>query len=96
MHRVYDKCQPTIPSYILTKGPLNVVSKEWGSVSKSLIEFLRQYLSTRVIKLCYEKKVQFSHSVVSDCLRPHESKHAKTPCPSPTPGVHSDSRPSSQ
>ena len=40
--------------------------------------------------------VQFSRSVVSDFLRPHESQHARPPCPSPTPGVHSDSRPSSQ
>ena len=32
---------------------------------------------------------QFSCSVVSDCLRPHESQHARPPCPSPTPGVHS-------
>ena len=40
--------------------------------------------------------VQFSHSVVSDSLRPHELQHARSPCPSPTPGVHSDSRPSSQ
>ena len=40
--------------------------------------------------------VQFSHSVVSDSLRPHESQHARPPCPSPTPGVHSDSRPSGQ
>ena len=39
--------------------------------------------------------VQFSRSVVSDSLRPHESQHARPPCPSPTPGVHSDSRPSS-
>ena len=39
---------------------------------------------------------QISHSVVSDSLRPHESQHARPPCPSPTPGVHSDSRPSSQ
>ena len=36
-----------------------------------------------------------SHSVVSDSLRPHESQHARPPCPSPTAGVHSDSRPSS-
>ena len=41
-------------------------------------------------------QVQFSHSVVSDSLRPHESQHARPPCPSPTPRVHSDSRPSSQ
>ena len=40
--------------------------------------------------------VQFSRSVVSDSLQPHESQHARPPCPSPTPGVHSDSRPSSQ
>ena len=39
--------------------------------------------------------VQFSRSVVSDSSRPHESQHARPPCPSPTPGVHSDSRPSS-
>ena len=40
--------------------------------------------------------VQFSRSVVSNSLRPHESQHARPPCPSPTPGVHSNSRPSSQ
>ena len=40
--------------------------------------------------------VQFSRSVVSDSLWPHESQHIRPPCPSPTPGVHSDSRPSSQ
>ena len=40
--------------------------------------------------------VQFSHSVVSDSLWPHESQHARPPCPSSTPGVHPDSRPSSQ
>ena len=39
---------------------------------------------------------QISRSVVSDSLLPHESQHARPPCPSPTPGVHSDSRPSSQ
>ena len=39
--------------------------------------------------------VQFSRSVVLDSLRPHESQHARPPCPSPAPGVHSDSRPSS-
>ena len=39
--------------------------------------------------------VQFSRSVVSDSLRPHESQYARPPCPSPSPGVHSDSCPSS-
>ena len=40
--------------------------------------------------------VQFSRSVVSDSLPPHESQHARPPCPSPFPGVHSNSRPLSQ
>ena len=40
--------------------------------------------------------VRFSHSVVSDSLRPHESQHTRPPCPSPTSRVHPDSRPSSQ
>ena len=40
--------------------------------------------------------VQFSHSIVSDSLQPYELQHARLPCPSPTPGVHSNSCPSSQ
>ena len=40
--------------------------------------------------------VQFSHSVMSDSLWPHESQHARPPCPSPTPGVYSNSCPSSR
>ena len=39
--------------------------------------------------------VQFSRSVMSDSLQPHELHHARPPCPSPTPGVQPDSRPSS-
>ena len=40
--------------------------------------------------------VQFSHSVVSDSLWPHEPQHARPPCPSSTPGVHSNPSPLSQ
>ena len=40
--------------------------------------------------------VKFSSSVVSDSLQPHELQHARPPCPSPTPGVHSFSHPSSR
>ena len=39
----------------------------------------------------YMCTVQFSHSAMSDSLRPHELQLARPPCPSPTPGVHSDS-----
>ena len=40
--------------------------------------------------------VKFSHSVVSNSFRPHESHHARPSCPSPTPRVYSNSRPSSR
>ena len=43
-----------------------------------------------------QASVQFSRSVVSDSLRPRESQHARPPCPSPTPRVHSNSRLSSR
>ena len=40
---------------------------------------------------CTSQSVQFSRSVVSDSLRPHESQHARPPCPSPTPVIYSNS-----
>ena len=46
---------------------------------------------------CFQfSSVQFSRSVMSDSLQPHESQHARPPCPSPTPRVHSNSCPSSR
>ena len=52
--------------------------------------------ATREALNVWFNSVQFSHSVVSDCLWPHELQHARPPCPSPTPGDHSNSCPSSQ
>ena len=40
--------------------------------------------------------VQFSHSVISNSLRPHEPQHARPSCPSPTPGVHPNPSPLSR
>ena len=57
-------------------------------ISLSRIQYLHRVL--------FLGKVQFSCSVMSDSSRPHESQHARPPCPSPTSGVHPDSRPSSQ
>ena len=81
--------------------------KDRGSPSPSYIQWWRQLSKRsheRVMHAIERKKqssrnilsVQFSRSVVSDSLRPQELQHARPPCPSPTPGVHSDSRPSSQ
>ena len=58
-----------------------------NDILTTLMEYLRTFANSFY---------QFSHSVVSDSLWPHESQHARPPCPSPTPGVHSDSHPSSQ
>ena len=68
----------------------------WTFVGK-VMSLLFNVLSRFVIAfLPRNSSVQFIHSVVSDSLQPHESQHASPPCPSPTPGVHSDSCPSSQ
>ena len=48
--------------------------------------------------MCFRRisSVEFSHSVMSDSLWPHESQHNRPPCPSPTPRVHADSHPLSR
>ena len=57
----------------------------------ALLDFIFFLLSDEIS--FWAPVVQFSRSVVSDSLWPHESQHARPPCPSPTPGVHSDSHP---
>ena len=56
----------------------------------------REILCHWAIKEAPMHVVQFSCSVMSDSLRSHELQHARPPCPSPSPGVHSNSCPSSQ
>ena len=75
-----------MPVYFF-KGEISI----WGS-------HLKVWLPGPIIgaHFVFFSSVQFSHSVVSDFLWPYESQHARPPCPSPTPGVHSDSRLSSQ
>ena len=58
--------------------------------------FLQNSPLHKFLVYLYFSSVQFSCSVVFDSLRPHESKHTRPPCPSPTLRVHSDSRPSSR
>ena len=63
----------------------------------SLIQWMDEqtwYIHTMECYLAISS-VEFSHSVVFDSLQPHESQHIRPPCPSPTAGVHPNSRPSS-
>ena len=50
----------------------------------------------RTLKFCSLQLSSVSSSVASNSLQPHELQQARPPCPSPTPGVHPDSRPSGQ
>ena len=73
---------------------------EWLTLSLSrLIQTLtiEQFILVDFCFLLLEgfSSVQFSRSVVSDSLQPRESQQTRPPCPSPTPGVHSNSCPSS-
>ena len=67
---------------------------------ESVCSLILDFLATKLVKTLYYLilllSVQFSRSVVSDSLGPHESQHARPPCPSSIPGVHSDSCPLSQ
>ena len=73
-----------------THGSFSIMGKLWIVLSAFpwLLEFAEAFY-------WYFSPVQFSCSVLSDSLRPHELQHSRLPCPSPTPRVHSDSRPSS-
>ena len=62
-----------------------------------LLKWKHDILDTTLFLILLDSSIiQFSRSVVSDSLQPQELQHARPPCLSPTPGVHSDSRPSSQ
>ena len=71
-------------------------TEEPGKVQSMGSQRVRHYLTIDFNFLSSISSVQFSRSVLSDLLQPHESQHARPPCPSPTPGVHSDSHLSSQ
>ena len=78
------------PWAALMKGEGSFMERPPGDI---LLGWCAMVEGQRHMETC---SVQFSRSVVSDSLRPHESQHTRPPCPSPTPGVHSDSCPSSQ
>ena len=65
-------------------GRKKVIMRLYEIMYVKLLKAVKHY-SHSVLNTC---SVQFSHSVMSDSLRPHESQHARPPCPSPTPGVH--------
>ena len=68
------------------------ITEYYSAIKKNeIMPFAAAWMDLEIIR-----SDQIRRSVVSDSLRPHESQHARPPCPSPAPGVHSDSRPSSR
>ena len=102
-------CGESLPTHASTRG-LPKLAGSFGSGSCGVTAYLLWLSVHAKFCLCPPRlehlfppvlsvqfiSVQFSRSVMSNSLQPHESQHARLPCPSPTPGVHSDSYPSSQ
>ena len=66
-----------------------------GSDAMILVSWMLSFKAA--LSFCYSPtSVQFSCSVMSDSLGPHEPQHARPPCPSPTPGIHPNSSPSNR
>ena len=91
----FPLCALTYTSDFTGRCPPQPLSEKRVNLQLQLIKFLGV---TRVFQPTNSfgsplNSVQFSCSVVSDSLRPHESQHARPLCPSPAAGVHSDSRP---
>ena len=90
VHGVSDTIQPSHPMSSPSPPAFNLSQLSVFSNESVLIRWPRKTMDTRI------SSVQFSHSVLSDSLRPHEPQHTRPPCPSPTPRVYSNSCPSSQ
>ena len=82
------ECKSWIQTNKYRRHVCMVIAEEQEQISS-----IKQALSKPLIVF---SSVQFSGSVVSDSLQPHESQHARPPCLSPTPRVHSNSCPSSR
>ena len=79
---------------VSSKPYLAMARMKRNSVTLSMCILSSYLMSLLILTTTLMGSVQFSHSVVSDSLQPHRQQHARLPCPSPTPGVCSNSCPS--
>ena len=95
-----DQSESSLPSlqmvtFSVSSHGLSLVSEERGRWN-SLVFLLIRILTLPDQGPTLTTSVQFSRSVMSNSLQPHEPQHARPPCPSPAPGVYPNSCPSSQ
>ena len=72
------------------------VEQIWSHKNEKHMLRMVEWINRRCLQPRWNCSVQFSPSVVSDSLQPHEPQHDRLPCPSPTPRVYSNSRPLSR
>ena len=70
-----------------------VISLLWGGQEGLPLICVKATHVPLLEKVKVERSVQFSRSVMSDSMQPHGLQHARLPCPSPTPGIYSNSCP---
>ena len=96
-HDWRDSSRSKAPNYSLSITGLTIAMLRRLKIKVIFIFFLKWSLKWLILQyICSVTSVQFSRSVVSNYLWPNESQHARPPCPTPTPGVHSKSCPLSR
>ena len=80
---------------MIIKARAEISKRENRKTIQKIIETKNWVFEDKKYSYTQFSSVQFSRSVMSNSLWPHESQHARPPCPSLTPGVHSNSCPSS-
>ena len=90
---IKNSCAWNLCMHMFKKYMLKTYIHMYAHVFKTITQMFVGFPKRMFIRIC---SVQFSHSVMSDSLRPHELQHARPPCPSPTPRVHPNSCPLSQ
>ena len=83
------------PRMVRLKQKMQAGHGEKKVVSARFMSCVNKWNRNSHYRLPFFSSVQFSHSVVSDSLPSYELQHARPPCLSSTPGIDSDSRPSS-
>ena len=91
----HPKFKENVKKYLLWKLWIFSRGKQINFNTITFFQLVLFWLMQFTPDICQFSSVQFSRSVMSDSLRPHESQHTRPPCPSPTPGVYSNSCPSS-